>query len=318
VKRRVRLIGAGLLAVVVLLVLVAAGCGSDSSSSESGSSTSGGSAASVDGTSVTVADKGFTESQIIAQLYAQALEAVGYKASVKSLGSADIADAAVRKGDIDLYPEYTGTAYNVILKKTDVPSPKAEYAAVKAAYAGRGLTTLTPSPYSNDNRVACTKDAVDKYHLQTLTDLGKASPNLVYSANPEHLTRADGLPLLKSAYGVHFKDIKTVALNLRYKPIEDGQAQCVYAFGTDPQIAKDGLVVLKDDLGKFQGLAYENFPVINTTFFAAQPPVFRQTIDKVDAALTQEAVQKLNASVDLNKEDPSDVAKDFLDQNSLD
>jgi osmoprotectant transport system substrate-binding protein len=315
VKRRVRLIGAGLLAVVVLLVLVAAGCGSGSSS-KSGSSTSGASA-SVDGTPVTVADKGFTESQIIAQLYGQALDAVGYKATVKSLGSSDIADAAVRKGDIDLYPDYTGTAYNVILKKPDVPSAKAEYAAVKTAYAGRGLTTLTPSPYSNDNRVACTKDAVDKYHLQTLTDLGKASPNLVYSANPEHLTRADGLPLLKSAYGVHFKDVKVVALNLRYKPIEDGQAQCVYAFGTDPQIAKDGLVLLKDDLGKFQGLAYENFPVINTKFYAAQPPVFRQTLDKVDAALTQEAVQKLNASVDLDKEDPSDVAKRFLDQNGL-
>lgn len=313
-KRRVRLIGAGLLAVVVL-VLVAAGCGSGSSS-KSGSSTSAGSA-SVNGTPVTVADKGFTESQIIAQLYGQALDAVGYKATVKSLGSSDIADAAVRKGDIDLYPEYTGTAYNVILKKTDVPSARAEYAAIKTAYAGRGLTTLTPSPYSNDNRVACTKDAVDKYHLQTLSDLGKASPNLVYSANPEHLTRADGLPLLKSAYGVHFKDIKVVALNLRYKPIEDGQAQCVYAFGTDPQIAKDDLVVLKDDLGKFQGLAYENFPVINTKFYAAQPPVFRQTLDKVDAALTQDAVQKLNASVDLDKEDPSDVAKAFLDQNNL-
>jgi osmoprotectant transport system substrate-binding protein len=315
VKRRVRLIGAGLLAVVVLLVLVAAGCGS-SSSSDSGSSTSG--SASVDGTSVTIADKGFTESQVIAQIYAQALEGVGYKATVKSLGSSDIADAAVRKGDIDLYPEYTGTAYNVILKKTDVPSPAAEYAAIKKAYAGRGLTTLTPSPYSNDNRVACTQEAVDKYGLKTLSDLGKASPNLVYSANPEHLTRADGLPLLKSAYGVHFKDVKSVALNLRYKPIEDGQAQCVYAFGTDPQIAKDNLVVLKDDLGKFQGLAYENFPVINTTFFAAQPPVFQQTIDTVDAALTQDAVQKLNASVDLDKEDPSDVAKDFLDQNGLD
>jgi osmoprotectant transport system substrate-binding protein len=314
VKRRVRLIGAGLLAVLAL-VLVAAGCGS-SSSSDSGSSTSGGSA-SVDGTSVTVADKGFTESQIIAQLYAQALEGVGYKATVKSLGSSDIADAAVRKGDIDLYPEYTGTAYNVILKKTDVPSPAAEYAAIKKAYAGRGLTTLTPSPYSNDNRVACTQEAVDKYGLKTLSDLGTASPNLVYSANPEHLTRADGLPLLKSAYGVHFKDVKSVALNLRYKPIEDGQAQCVYAFGTDPQIAKDKLVVLKDDLGKFQGLAYENFPVINSTFFQAQPPVFQQTIDKVDAALTQDAVQKLNASVDLDKEDPSDVAKSFLDQNGL-
>jgi osmoprotectant transport system substrate-binding protein len=308
--RRVRLIGAGLIGAVVLAL--AAGCGSSSSSGSSSTPSSG-----VDGTSVTIADKGFTESQIVAQLYAQALEAQGYKPTVKSLGSSDIADAAVKKGDIDLYPEYTGTAYGVILKKTDVPGKAAEYQAIKTAYASSGLTTLTPSPYSNDNRVACTQDAVDKYGLRTLSDLGTASGNIVYSANPEHLTRSDGLPLLKKDYGINFKEVKSVALNLRYKPIEDGQAQCVYAFGTDPQIAKDKLVLLEDDKGKFQGLAYENFPVINTAFFTAQPPVFQQTLDKVDALLTQEAITQLNASVDLDKEDPADVAGTFLKDNGI-
>ncbi len=308
--RRVRLIGAGLIGVVVLAL--AAGCGSSSDSGSSSTPSSG-----VDGTAVTIADKGFTESQIVAQLYAHALEAQGYKPTVKSLGSSDIADAAVKKGDIDLYPEYTGTAYSVLLGKTDVPDAAAEYAAVKTAYAAEGLTTLTPSPYSNDNRVACTKDAVDKYGLKTLSDLGKASSQITYSANPEHLTRADGLPLLKSAYGVNFKEIKSVALNLRYKPVEDGQAQCVYAFGTDPQIAKDGLVLLQDDKGKFQGLNFANFPVINTAFFSAQPPVFQKTIDKVDALLTQKAITQLNASVDLDKEDPADVAGTFLKDNGI-
>lgn len=308
--RRVRLIGAGLIGAVVLAL--AAGCGSDSSSA--GSSTP---SAAVDGTSVTIADKGFTESQIVAQLYAQALDAQGYKSTVKSLGSSDIADAAVKKGDIDLYPEYTGTAYGVILKKTDVPDSAAEYDAIKTAYAAAGLTTLAPSPYSNDNRVACTQEAVDQYGLKTLSDLGKSSGEITYSANPEHLTRADGLPLLKKEYGINFKSVKSVALNLRYKPVEDGQAQCVYAFGTDPQIAKDGLVLLEDDKGKFQGLAYENFPVINTAFFTAQPPVFAETIDKVDALLTQENITALNAAVDLDKEDPADVAATFLKDNGV-
>ena len=307
--RRVRLIGAGLIGAVVLAL--AAGCGSSSSASSSTSSTG------VNGTSVTIADKGFTESQIVAQLYAQALEAQGYKATVKSLGSSEIADAAVTKGDIDMYPEYTGTAYNVLLGKTDVPDAAAEYAAIKTAYAAKGLTTLTPSPYSNDNRVACTQEAVDKYGLKTLSDLGKASGQITYSANPEHLTRADGLPLLKSDYGVNFKEVKSVALNLRYKPVEDGQAQCVYAFGTDPQISKDKLVLLQDDKGKFQGLNYANFPVVNTAFFTAQPAVFQQTIDKVDALLTQQAITKLNAAVDLDKEDPADVAGAFLKDNGI-
>lgn len=310
--RRVGLVGAGLIGAVVLsLVLLAAGCGDDDSAAGSTP------AAAVDGTSVTIADKGFTESQIVAQLYAQALDAQGYKSTVTSLGSSEIANSAVKKGDIDLYPEYTGTAYGVILGKTDVPDADTEFGTIGVEYLSMGLATLSPSPYSNDNRVACTRDAVDQYSLTTLSDLGKASGEITYSANPEHLTRADGLPLLKKEYGIAFKSVRSVALNLRYKPVEDGQAQCVYAFGTDPQIAKDDLVLLTDDKGKFQGLAYENFPVINAAFFEAQPAVFAETLDKVDALLTQEAITALNASVDLDKEDPADVAATFLKDNGI-
>jgi osmoprotectant transport system substrate-binding protein len=311
-NRRTRLLAACLLGAVILaLGLLAAGCGDDDD--DSGASTSG----AVDGTAVRIADKGFTESQIVAQLYAQALAAVGYEPEVTSLGGTEIADPAVRQGDIDVYPEYTGTAYSVVLKKTDVPASDAAYETIATEYAARGLTTLAPSPYSNDNRVACTQEAVDQYGLTSLSDLGKASKDITYSANPEHLTRSDGLPLLKRVYGVDFKDVKSVALNLRYKPIEDGQAQCVYAFGTDPQIASLGLVLLEDDKQEFQGLAYENFPVINTAFFDAQPPVLAETLDAVDAALTQEAVSGLNAAVDLDKEDPEDAARTFLEDNGL-
>ena len=312
-NRRIKLITVCVLGAVVLaLGLLAAGCGDDD---DSGAASTSGTA--VDGTPVSIADKGFTESQIVAQLYAQALAAVGYKLTVTSLGGTEIADPAVIKGDIDVYPEYTGTAYSVVLKKTDVPDAAAAYQTIKTEYAARGLTTLAPSPYSNDNRVACTQEAVDQYGLKTLSDLGKASNNITYSANPEHLTRSDGLPLLKRVYGVDFKDVKSVALNLRYKPIEDGQAQCVYAFGTDPKIASLGLVLLDDDKQAFAGLAYENFPVINTAFFDAQPPVFAQTLDKVDAALTQEAVTALNAAVDIDKDDPEDAAQSFLEEKGL-
>jgi osmoprotectant transport system substrate-binding protein len=306
--RRVRLVGVGLIAGLVLTLGVVAGCGDD----DEGSADSSTPAAAVDGTAVTIADKGFTESQIVAQLYAQALAAQGYESEVTSLGSSEIAHAAVKKGDIDLYPEYTGTAYGVILGKTDVPDAAAVFEAITTAYAGQGLTTLTPSPYSNDNRVACTQDAVDEFGLTTLSSLGEASDQITYSANPEHLTRADGLPLLKSAYGINFKEVVSVALNLRYKPVQDGKAQCVYAFGTDPQIAAEELVLLEDDKGQFQGLPYENFPVINTVFFDAQPPVFEETVSAVDALLTQEAISELNAAVDLDKEDPADVAETFL------
>lgn len=313
-NRPLRLVLMSLLAAIVAVgLLVAAGCGDDDDTATGGTGTS----ASVDGTAVTVADKGFPESQVVAQLYAQALSARGYDATVKSLGSTEIADAAVRKGDIDLYPEYTGTAYNVVLGREDTVSADEQFATIEDEYADRGLAVLKPSPYSNDNRVACTRETVEEHDLTTLSDLGEASPQIVYSANPEHLTRVDGLPLLRKEYGVNFRDVRSVALNLRYKPIEDGQAQCVYAFGTDPQIASLDLVLLEDDKGMFQGRAYENFPVANKRFFDAQPPVFEETIEAVDAALTQEAVTSLNAQVSLENDDPEEVAQQFLEENDL-
>ncbi len=313
-NRRVKLIAACLLGAVVLaLGLLAAGCGDDDDSGAA--STSG--AAAVDGTAVSIADKGFTESQIVAQLYAQALAAVGYQPEVTSLGGTEIADPAVIKGDIDVYPEYTGTSYSVVLKKTGAATAEQAYDTIKAEYPGRGLEALTPAAYDNPNQVACTQEAVDQYGLTTLSDLGKASKNITYSANPEHLTRPDGLPLLESAYGVDFKDIKTVAINLRYKPIEDGQAQCVYAFGTDRQVVTDNLVVLEDDKAMFASLPYQTFPVVNKAFYDAQPPVFAETLDKVSALLTAENARELNGQVDLDKEDPEDVAQAFLEQNGL-
>jgi osmoprotectant transport system substrate-binding protein len=313
VNRRIKLITVCLLGTLVLaLGLLAAGCGGDDSSGAA--STSG---AAVDGTAVHIADKGFTESQIVAQLYSQALGAVGYKPKVTSLGGTEIADPAVIKGDIDVYPEYTGTAYSVVLKKSGAASAQKAYDTIKAEYPARGLVALTPAAYDNPNQVACTQEAVDKYGLKTLSDLGVASKNIVYSANPEHLTRPDGLPLLKKGYGVDFKDIKVVAINLRYKPIEDGQAQCVYAFGTDRQVVTDHLVVLKDDKAMFASLPYQTFPVVNKAFYDAQPPVFAQTLDKVSALLTAENARELNGQVDLDKDDPEDVAKAFLEKNGL-
>ncbi len=165
--------------------------------------------------------------------------------------------------------------------------------------------------------MACTQAAVDKYSLTDLSSLAKAAPNLVYSANPEHTTRPDGLPLLKKAYGINFKSVTKVAIGLRYKPIEDGQAQCVYAFGTDPQIAQNKLVVITDDKGQFQGAAFQGIPVVTKKYLDAAPAEFATTVNAVSAALTSDEVRKMNAAVDLDRQDPDVVAKAFLEAKGL-
>lgn len=299
---------------VAASLLFAAACGDD------GDDAAGTTAAPGEGISVTISDKGFAESAIVANAYAEALEGQGFDVDVTSLASTEIADKAVRGGSIDIYPEYVGTAFlNVLgLSPDDAPDdPAAQFAQVRDAYVDRGLTALTPAPFNNGNEVACTQEAVDQYDITTLSDLGEASPQLVYSANAEHLTRPDGLPLLKSQYGVDFKDVKTVDISLRYKPIEDGQAQCVYAFGTDPQLGRLPLVVLEDDKGTFTGgVSFRTFPVINAEWWDGLPAPARSaamaTLDTVNAALTAEAIRPPIARVEFDKADPDDVAADFL------
>ena len=302
--RRGRTLIAGVVAISLLTALVATGCGSSSKSSSKGN--------------VNIANKGFTESDAVTQAYKQALEAAGFTVTLKPLTSTAIADAAIRKGDIDIYPDYTVTLLSDVLKAPSVPTDvTAQVAAIKSGYASRGLTVLDVAPFNNDNEVACTKDAVAKYSLTDLSSLGKASGNIVYSANPEHTTRPDGLPLLTKEYGIKFKKLILVAINLRYRPVEQGQAQCVYAFGTDPQVAKDGLVLIKDDKAKFGGAPFQGIPVVSQKFLDAAPPEFAATINKVSAALTTAEVEKMNAAIDLDKQDPDVAAKAFLEANGL-
>jgi len=303
-------------ALLAAALLVAAACGDDGDEAST--------AGPGDGVAVRIADKGFAESFIVAQAYAQALDAQGFQADVTSLASTEIADKAIRDGEIDVYPEYVGTAYATVLGRDGAKAPEgfeAQFEAVRTAYSDRGLVALAPAPFNNANEVACTQEAVDQYNITTLSDLGKASPKLVYSANAEHLTRADGLPLLKSAYGVDFKDIKTVDISLRYKPIEDGQAQCVYAFTTDPQLNELPLVLLEDDKGSFKGLSFQTFPVVNQAFYDGmteeQRTSFDETLAAVNAGLTDETIRTLIGRATQDQEDPEVIAQDYLTESGI-
>ena len=143
-------------ALLAALMIVAAACGDDDDDSgEAGTAGEGG--------SVTISDKGFSESSIVAQMYAAALANQGFGTTVESLGSTEIADAAIRNGEIDVYPEYTGTSYLNVLGRDGADaadlSREEVYAEVDTAYADRGLATLPPAPYNNGNEVACTTEA---------------------------------------------------------------------------------------------------------------------------------------------------------------
>jgi osmoprotectant transport system substrate-binding protein len=267
---------------------------------------------------VTVGSKDFTEQFILAELYGQALEAKGFDVTIKSnLGSTSITDGALKKGDIDVYPEYTGTMYLAVCKLTYQPglSFTKLYARDQACYRKRGLRLLAPGTFNDGNAIACTKKFVAANKVSKISDLRRVASQTRYATIAEQLTRSDGVPWIKKQYGFEFGQVKTYDFPLRYKAVQNGNADCVYAFGTDAQISNLKLVVLRDDkrIWAFDRIA----PVVRPSWLRGQSPEFAQVLGRINRMLDDATMTALNAKVDLKKADPSDVAHDWLEQKGL-
>src|SRR5262245_56304638 len=150
---------------------------------------------------VKVGSKNFTEQFIVAEIYAQALEAAGVKVERKiNLGGTLIAHKALEEKQIDLYPEYTGTMLLAVLKAEPMTDRKAVYDKVKGEYAKMGLVVLNEAPLNNSYDMVVRPETAAQYKLETLSDLAKVSKELKLGAGPEFRDRKDGLPGLKAKY----------------------------------------------------------------------------------------------------------------------
>ncbi|MBD5632870.1 MAG: quaternary ammonium transporter [Candidatus Eremiobacteraeota bacterium] len=267
--------------------------------------------------SVAIGSKDFTEELILGELYAQLLEQNGFGVTRKlDLGGTQIAMEALQRGDIDLYPEYTGTALITQLKLAPGKDAAANYATVKREYASRyGLAWLEAAPFNDTQALATTQATAQRYGIRTLSDLAKAAPRLRLGAIPEFTKRADGLPGLQKAYGgFQFADVKLFEIGLKYKALETGAVDVVVAFGTDGQIDVDRLFVFADD--KHFWPAYQVAPVVRAATLAKFPAIATH-LDKLAPRLSDTIMRGLNAQVDGQKKDPADVARTFLTQNGF-
>ncbi|MDQ3375662.1 MAG: glycine/betaine ABC transporter substrate-binding protein [Actinomycetota bacterium] len=273
--------------------------------------------------SIAIGSKNFTEQFVLGELYAQALEAEGYTVEKKlNLGSEQIADQALQNGEIDMYPEYTGTSLGAIFDFEDLNSltePSASYDKAKALYAKRdpAATLLPYANFNNNFTLVATKQAADEYGLETVADLEEAAPNLVFASYSEFENRGDARPNVEKNYpGIKdFEDTVIVNdLGLRYKSLAEGEADIGVGFLTDGQLASDQLVAL-EDTKKIWPLYYPA-PVVDSNFLEDNPDA-KGTINAVTESLDAETMQRLNGQVDLEKEDPEDVAAEFLEQEGL-
>jgi glycine betaine/choline ABC-type transport system substrate-binding protein/ABC-type proline/glycine betaine transport system permease subunit len=264
---------------------------------------------------ITVGSKNFTEEFILGEIYAQALKAAGYKVKKQlNLGSEQIALKAVKSGRVDGYPEYTGTALTSFFKvKTDdVPKDAQQaYQQAKAEFAKQGIVAFAPTPFTDSNGFAMTREGAQKAGGATkLSDLAEEAGSLTLSGPPECAQRTDCKLGLEQVYGLKFKKFTSIDLAKRHEVLKSGQADVGLVFTTDGQIKAENLVLLQDDK--------QLFPPYNVSFVVRQKavddagPEMQTVIERVQEGLTTEVMQELNSRVDLDKEKPEAVAEAYL------
>lgn len=264
---------------------------------------------------ITIGSKNFTEQFILGEIYSQSLQAAGYKIKKQlNLGSEQIAFKALKTGDVDAYPEYVGTALTSFfdVKSSDVPKETENaYQLVKEKFAAEKLDAAPVTPFTDTNAFAMSTPGWEKAGKpKTLSDLAPKFPELTLSGSPECRSREDCKLGVEEAYGEKFGKYLPVSLDKRHEVLTSGDADVSVVFGTDGNIVKDELVVLEDDK-KF-------LPPYNVTLVTREKTVkaagddYLATIAKVQEGLTDEVMQELNSRVDLDKEDPADVAKEYL------
>ena len=265
---------------------------------------------------VTLGTKNFTEQFVLGQLYKQALEAKGYKVALKqNIGSTEIADKALRSGQIDLYPEYIGIFNTAVAGDAKAyPNVEAAFAAGQRYAEAHGYTLLPLTPFTDVDALAVTPDYARAHNLSSVADLA-AIRGLKLGAPPEFRQRETGLVGLERVYGIRDVDFAPLTIGLQYQALDDGKIDTADVFTTDGQLQSGRYVVLKDPKNVF---GFQNVtPIVSTKVLRAEGPAFAATLNAVSRALTTRAMQQMNAAVAIDKQSPADVARQYLQANDL-
>ena len=304
--RRSRVVGA-----ILALILVVAACGSgDDDSTESGAGDGG-------GKSVTIASANFSENVILANMYAKALEAKGYKVTDKfNLGNRELIYTALEKGQVDIVPEYVGTALEFLNKGKGEATSDAEETAGKLRdeFDAKGVSVLDVSEAADQNAFAVTKATADKYSLKSLSDLAKVSKDLTMGGPPECPDRPFCIPGLKDTYGIEFKDFKSLDAGgpKTKSALEAGDIDVGLVFSSDGAVAAKNFVILEDDKGL--QTADNIVPIVRTKVL---DDTIESVLNDISSQLTTEDLQSLNKRADIDKEDPDALAEEWLKDNGF-
>jgi osmoprotectant transport system substrate-binding protein len=265
------------------------------------------------GDRVVIGAKNFTESDLLAEIAAQQIERrTGLTVERKlHLGGTFVCHSAITAGQIDLYVEYTGTAYTAVLKHTAGPGADSVRQAVAQEYRQRwDLVWLEPFGFNNTFAIAVRQADVERLGLHTISDLARVAPHWHAGFGYEFLNRADGFPGLAAMYGLRFAAPPTAMdLGLTYRALADGKIDVIAGNSTDGQLAALHLVALVDDRHYFP--PYEAAPVVRNAVLAQHPEVGRALLE-LRGKIDDDAMRRLNAMADVEHKDLHAIAHDWL------
>ncbi len=283
---------------ILALSLVAAACGSGDGAG--------------DGEPITVASFGFNESVIVAEIYAQALEAEGFTIERKlNLGNREVVKPALENGEIDLVPEYVGTI-DSFLGGTPTSDSEATWNEAKSLFEPSGVTLLQYSPAQDKNAYVVTAETAVQYNLSTVSDLESVAGELKFGGPPECPEREFCLIGLIDLYGLNFAEFVPLdaAGPITVAALAAGDIDVALLFSSQGVIAANGWVSLEDDKGL--NPAENLVPAIRQDVLDANGDELKSILEMVSAALTTEDLIELNKRADIDQEDPAAIATDWL------
>lgn len=270
------------------------------------------------GDGITIGSKDFSENITLGEMFAQLVEAhTDLKVNRKlNMGGTFVCFEAIKKGDIDIYPEYTGTALTAQLKMDVISDPDEAYQVVADEFDRQfGVKWLEPLGLNNTYTLAVTDAVYQKYKVETFSDLAKVSQNLVFGAEHEFFDRQDGYDGLVKRYGIAFKsEPKKMNVSLKYQAIGNGDMDVTDAFATDGPIKQYNLKVLKDDKGFFP--PYYAAPIIRKNTLEDHPEL-EEVLNQLAGLIDDPTMTELNYQVDVEGEDVEVVVREFLQNQGL-
>ena len=286
---------------------------------------------------IRIGSKQFTESILLGEIYAQILENDGYEVDRNfSLGGSTVVHGALVNDELDLYPEYTGTALTAILGMEVPDAAEAEatpadgaaaegvaltgiagetYRIVKDAYAEEfNVVWLDPLGLNNTYAITVRQETADELGLTTISDLQGNAQDMTLGSDQEFPARPDGLPGLEAAYDIEFGDVVILDAGLMYSAVDEGQVDAITGYATDGRIPALGLVILEDDKGFFP--PYHVAPVVRGDLLEENEGL-EELLNQLGGQIDDATMAELNRQVDEEGLTEAEVARNFLEEQGI-